>query len=480
MALSLFGLILLLALMTSFVIGINHVLREFGMSGGLRALVTVFLVFLIPPAIAFGLYFMSFARYVGHVAVPVEDRPATRVEERPAQRLVNLNNPADAQSDKLKDLGAIAAQQRAELLAKQQQRILDEQQIAVRTRLDFMLLIVVALVVVGLVIALQVWLRQQQFSISMKQLLGGALSLLWLLPVAFVLLFVTRFAIDRNVAIQGDFNSFSPVGAAIPVDEEQVTVDSQARSEPRPGEQSPVSVSIPALPPGPVTVIPPSPVAVPVEQPPQSLPSHEGVAAAAETASSVASPQPESPGERTANTPSVSLPDWVTRGYVEKDSKRFYIASSQQFALVADAKSQALLRATSLLQADFQARYPGMFGISVTPQWVQASAIRNQHVETIERRSTTSGTPFSVQRVYLQVEASPEVFEGVRREWTSRAVDARVKGLALVGCFLTAMFAVFAGYLRLDDRTQGAYRGRLRFAAIALIAAAGFLAAKVS
>jgi hypothetical protein len=84
-----------------------------------------------------------------------------------------------------------------------------------------------------------------------------------------------------------------------------------------------------------------------------------------------------------------------------------------------------------------------------------------------------------VQRAYYQIEISPEVYNNFRAEWTAGAVNERLKGLGAFGGFLTLLFATLAGYLRLDDRTKGAYRGRLRVAAVSLIIAAGVAAATV-
>jgi hypothetical protein len=49
-----------------------------------------------------------------------------------------------------------------------------------------------------------------------------------------------------------------------------------------------------------------------------------------------------------------------------------------------------------------------------------------------------------------------------------------------LAALLTLTFAAGAAYFRLDERTQGRYRGRLKLAAVTVIAAGGAAAATLA
>jgi hypothetical protein len=61
--------------------------------------------------------------------------------------------------------------------------------------------------------------------------------------------------------------------------------------------------------------------------------------------------------------------------------------------------------------------------------------------------------------------------------WKQDVVPGRLEALGGFAALLTLTFATGAAYFRLDDRTHGRYRGRLKLAAVAIIGAGAAAAA---
>ncbi len=108
---------------------------------------------------------------------------------------------------------------------------------------------------------------------------------------------------------------------------------------------------------------------------------------------------------------------------------------------------------------------------------VREDAVRRTHVEKIHRKTVSSGTPFIVYRGYQQIELSPAVFTQLLSSWKDQVLPARLEELGAIAALLTLTFATGAAYFRLDDRTHGRYRRRLKLAAVAIIGAGAAAAA---
>jgi hypothetical protein len=270
------------------------------------------------------------------------------------------------------------------------------------------------------VIGISIWVKDQGASLSIKQAAQPVKSLLWLSPILAVLFLIgfrsLRSGWERQVIVPGVDTIAEPQGKVLSLIPVKVTSRAEETRQP-------------------VAAVP----------------------------------------ESTLSTS--SLPSWVTQGIYQHGDKMLTVVSSQQFETVQEALNQALETAAKLVTFEFHVRHRGASGWSVPKNVIQSTAVQNRYDEQIERRLSTSDTPFQVHRVHLQVELSPRVYEAIRTVWQGETVDQRLNGLSVFGGLLTLVFGVAAVYLRLDDRTSGAYRGRLRFAAVALILGAGLVSA---
>ncbi|MGC1276008.1 MAG: DUF3887 domain-containing protein [Planctomycetaceae bacterium] len=162
---------------------------------------------------------------------------------------------------------------------------------------------------------------------------------------------------------------------------------------------------------------------------------------------------------------SESLPEWVSAGTIDEGDGKLVVVRGQQFADSDRAERDALSRVIAEVAADFMHDHRPWGTFVLYPEHVREIAVRHSHTETIER--TAGENAFTVYRTYLQVELSDESRRQVEAIWKEQASMQRSVAVAGVLALLTAIAGVFSGYFRLDDRTQGRYRWRLRFGALA-------------
>ena len=171
------------------------------------------------------------------------------------------------------------------------------------------------------------------------------------------------------------------------------------------------------------------------------------------------------------------LPAWTKQQPNEEGETRLVVLTSQQYATLDEAEQELLIKARSLLQEDFVNRSPDAGAWSIPEQLVRTEAVRKSHVEPIARTSGVSA--FRVFRVHWQMELSPTVRDALYPEWRSQVVDKRLWSLGSLFGLFTLVVATTAAYLRLDTRTSGSYRRRLKLAAVSLIVAGGITAASI-
>lgn len=217
-----------------------------------------------------------------------------------------------------------------------------------------------------------------------------------------------------------------------------------------------------------------------------SLPIEAPRPASAEVSSvdSAFAPSPvadESPIETAAG----SSPAWLTAATAPVSSgsteeRRLIAVSGQQFADAATAEKNALSEAARLVGADFeQAR-----GLR-SETWILGDgvkhAIRDRFTEEIQR--TAGENQFTVYRSHLLIELSPQTRNLIEPIWRAQVSESRSFLVAGLLAGLTAFAGIICGYFRLDDRTGGRYRGRLRLAtvgAIVLVGGTAFAGANVA
>lgn len=81
------------------------------------------------------------------------------------------------------------------------------------------------------------------------------------------------------------------------------------------------------------------------------------------------------------------------------------------------------------------------------------------------------GTTGKMYRAHLWFSFSPELRDALRRRWEAETAERRLILLGSLLGLVTLMLGTAAGYFRLDDATGGAFRGRLKLAALAVVAA---------
>ena len=171
-----------------------------------------------------------------------------------------------------------------------------------------------------------------------------------------------------------------------------------------------------------------------------------------------------------------SLPDWVREKDSDLENGKLVVVTGEIGGTVDEARAEAQTAALRLVRDDFEATYPQAQGWTPPAPAAAQAAIRRIFVEEIDRKTVSSGVPFRVYRAYDQVELSPHVRAQLFPHWRDQIVDRRIEALSGLTALLTLTFATLAAYFRLDARTSGLYRRRLKFAAVCVIAAGGLAA----
>lgn len=175
---------------------------------------------------------------------------------------------------------------------------------------------------------------------------------------------------------------------------------------------------------------------------------------------------------------SKTMPSWVNEKEVVLGDDRLVVVTGEIGATVEEAEANARATAVELVRNDFAADFPQSAGWEPPARAIAAMAIRTDpFVEEIDRKTLSSGTAFRVFRAYDQVLLSPVVRKQILPLWRDEVVSRRIWALGGLAGLLTLTFATLAAYFRLDDRTSGLYRRRLKLAAVCVIAAGGFAGA---
>jgi hypothetical protein len=244
----------------------------------------------------------------------------------------------------------------------------------------------------------------------------------------------------------------------------------------------PPDVQAPAAPPTvPASPAPatPAPAAAPTPVAQSSTPSP--------AASTVSATAPKPSGKTAAAPPAEATtssdekrPEWTKAEIVDEGSRKLVVVPGGFAGSEKEAEQDALEAARTVVGKAIQQADPKVGEWLPSAESVRADAVRHTFVEKIHRKTVSTGTPFIVYRAYHQVELSPTVFNQLVSNWKNEVLPGRLEALGGVVALLTLTFATGAAYFRLDERTHGRYRGRLKLAAVAIIsagvAAAGALA----
>jgi hypothetical protein len=161
------------------------------------------------------------------------------------------------------------------------------------------------------------------------------------------------------------------------------------------------------------------------------------------------------------------LPEWVSSQVATSGDNQLVVVHGEQFADPNVSWREALADATALVRRNFEEFTLHTDAWVLEPEVVRASAVRKSFTERIDR--SAGEHEFTVYRTYLLVELSPQVREQIEPVWRTQVATARSYAVGGLLMFCMAAAGVFAGYFRLDDRTHGRYRWRLRLGVLAAV-----------
>ncbi len=179
----------------------------------------------------------------------------------------------------------------------------------------------------------------------------------------------------------------------------------------------------------------------------------------------------ETPPQDTADANGEPLPEWVGEPDQEDGGRLLISLSSTEQPTRADAEKELLGKALARIRADFEQTHR-----TTIPWDVPESAVHFTltHEEKITR--TAAAARFTMVRLHRQLELSPETREEAVGAFRQAVINRRLRGIAAVGGTLALIVAASAVYLRLDARTLGQTRGRLKAATAAAILTGGLVA----
>ena len=171
------------------------------------------------------------------------------------------------------------------------------------------------------------------------------------------------------------------------------------------------------------------------------------------------------------------LPVWTSEdvlrlkssGKTLENAKWRVVTESGWHKSVQEARADALNQTAKLVQDDFSQFYPG--GSAIPKEVIKGQAFRAEAVEKQVHDQVAS--PFTMYKVYWQVELSPEVRQKLSGTWKQEIATQRAWLVGIVLALLTLISASFAAYFHLDQKSNGAHRFRLKLAATALMTAGG-------
>lgn len=180
------------------------------------------------------------------------------------------------------------------------------------------------------------------------------------------------------------------------------------------------------------------------------------------TASQATSGAPSWEGAEVAG--STVAPDWLDAVESRDGDVVTRVVEGELYATPEAAHEDALAKAAEVAR-DFLAPVLGdkVRGWQVPMAYVNDTMIKDAYLQPVRRDYGT------MYRAHLLMNLSPEHRRDLEQLWRHEVVRARigsaVGALGLVVLLLTTV----AGYLKLDEVTQGYYSGRLKLAALALL-----------
>ena len=104
---------------------------------------------------------------------------------------------------------------------------------------------------------------------------------------------------------------------------------------------------------------------------------------------------------------------------------------------------------------------------------VREKCVVDESLTKTSHQLPDSGRTFETTQIRWVVELDSEVRELVHNVWKTEIVSTRAGLLAGTVGFVTFLFGLLAMFLRVDTRTNGQYRGRLKLGLLCLAIAGG-------
>lgn len=174
---------------------------------------------------------------------------------------------------------------------------------------------------------------------------------------------------------------------------------------------------------------------------------------------------------------SSTAPQWSLPEKHDGDVNQIQL-DSKLYATVEEAELDVTVQALARVQERFrdQSGLPGNWPVSVA--LIERHAVKDLVTEVVDHDFGEPIGKAKMYRAHLWLDYSANLREALFEAWRAQLVEQRLIQLGSIVALVTLMLGTAAGYFRLDDLTGGQHRGRLKFAAGAVLVA-GSLAALV-
>lgn len=175
-------------------------------------------------------------------------------------------------------------------------------------------------------------------------------------------------------------------------------------------------------------------------------------------------------------------PAWLDQKQVSLDSDTHVVQGNPELA-PDEAVTSALRAAAKLVKERFNAEYGDLGEWEVPLPTVEQYAARDRYIEPYQIKTPAfpEGNPDvpTMYTAYLLVDTTPDTLGHFYEPWKQKVVQRRLWAFGGLFALVTLIIGTTAGYLQIDGASKGAYRGRLKLAAVALIVAGGLALVRV-
>jgi len=163
-------------------------------------------------------------------------------------------------------------------------------------------------------------------------------------------------------------------------------------------------------------------------------------------------------------------PAWVSAAPQQVGDATRVAISSGLWSSPAEAEEDATLRVLGAVQNHFHNEFPNQGPWQLSLATIESLGAVREVVAVSSERDFGS-VRSRMYRVHAQLDLSPKLRQAVYESWRGQVIERRLWVIGSLLGLVTLMLATAAFYFKLDDVSFGMYRGRLKVAALALIAA---------